>query len=189
MGPLEILGIFGATFGLVFLSELADKTQLIIFSIGIQYRKPLEVFSGAILAHAIVDGIAIAAGSAIGSLFKTPLLKFGIAGLFIAMGAYFLVKKENDKKSAPLLKSAFLAAFTLIFLSEFGDKSQIVAGLLSARYELPIVVFAATILALSVAIGLNLRLGKKIANYVGHEKAEKASAALFIVYGIVFILI
>lgn len=189
MNPLEILSIFGATFGLIFLSELADKTQLIIFSIGIKYKKPLEIFSGAILAHAIVDGIAILAGNAIGGIFKAPLLKFGIAGLFIAMGAYFLIKKEKDKNVPPLIKSAFLAAFSLIFLSEFGDKSQIVAGLLSARYELPVVVFAATILALSAAIGLNLLLGKKITNFVGHEKAEKASAALFIIYGIIFLVI
>ena len=189
MSALETLSIFGATFALIFLSELADKTQLIIFSIGVKYRKPLEVFSGAILAHAVVDGIAIVAGSAISSIFKTPFLKFGIAGLFIAMGAYFLIKKGNEKNAPPLVKSVFLATFGLIFLSEFGDKSQIVAGLLSARYQLPLIVFTATILALAVAIGLNLLVGKKIANYIGHEKVEKASAALFIIYGIIFLVI
>ncbi|HIK00251.1 TPA: TMEM165/GDT1 family protein [archaeon] len=178
-----------ATIVIIFLAELADKTQLVIFSLGIKYRKPLQVFSGALLAHGIMDGIAIVAGSLVASFFKIAFLKVGIAALFILIGIYMIFKEKKTKKVPPLIKNVFLAAFALIFLSEFGDKSQIAAGLLGAKYNLPLIVFAGTMLGLALAIGLNLLLGKRIAKFIGYEKAEKIAAGLFIVYGIIFLLL
>jgi len=177
------------TFAIIFLSELADKTQLVIFSLGIKYRKPVQVFSGALLAHGIMDGTAIIAGSLVASFFEITFLKLGIAALFIAIGIYMIFKEEESKKVPPLIKNVFLTAFALIFLSEFGDKSQIAAGLLSAKYNMPLIVFAGTMLALAFAIGINLLIGKKVAKFVGHEKAEKIAAGLFILYGIIFLLL
>ena len=185
----ELLSELIATFVLIFLSELADKTQIAIFSLGLKYKKPAQVFAGAILAHSLMDGISIALGGAVSLFFRAPLLKIGISVLFITAGAYLFFKKDDGKEKLPLIKNAFLAAFSIIFVSEFGDKSQIAAGLLAARYNMPVVVFAGTMLALATALGLNLAPGNRIRNYIGTEKAEKASAILFIIYGLAFLVI
>jgi len=45
-----------ASFGLVMLAELGDKTQLAVISLSSK-RKSNSVFIGALLAFAVVDGI------------------------------------------------------------------------------------------------------------------------------------
>ena len=63
---------FITTFGLVFLAELGDKTQLATITMAVKSRSRVAVFWGALLALATVTFIGVAFGETLTSL--TPPL-------------------------------------------------------------------------------------------------------------------
>lgn len=178
---------FIATFILIFLSEIADKTQLVILGIAMEYKSPLKVSLGALLAHAMMDGIAIILGAYLGLSISQNFIRLSIGILFILLGLWSLAKirLKKSKRGEDKVKSKdpLLASFLTVLLSEFGDKTQITSGLLAAKYQIPIIVFAATVAGLALAIGLNVFIGSKIAERMPRRTIKMATAILFILFG------
>ncbi|MBI4150912.1 TMEM165/GDT1 family protein, partial [Candidatus Woesearchaeota archaeon] len=50
---------------LLLLSEVADKTMLLILGLALQYKSRLQVFLGALSAHALMDLVAILVGTSV----------------------------------------------------------------------------------------------------------------------------
>ena len=82
----------------------------------------------------------------------------------------------------------FIATFITILFVEIGDRSQIASGLLSAKYLQPFPVLLGVILGLSVTIGLNILIGKKLAEKLPKKTIKVATNILFIVFGLVTLL-
>jgi putative Ca2+/H+ antiporter (TMEM165/GDT1 family) len=82
--------LMASTFGLIFLAELGDKTQLAVLSLAASGRSQWVVFTGAALALLASCAIAVVAGEALSRTIP-PLWLRRAAGLaFLAMGAFFL---------------------------------------------------------------------------------------------------
>jgi len=82
-----------STFGLIFLAELGDKTQLMTISLVGRTRAPLPVFLGSCLALSAVAGIGVLAGDLIARYVPAVYLQKGAAILFIGIGIVMLLKK------------------------------------------------------------------------------------------------
>jgi putative Ca2+/H+ antiporter (TMEM165/GDT1 family) len=74
-----------STFGVLFLAEIGDKTQLAILTLVARHKQPLPVFAGAALALVLVTAIAAVAGQGVGQLVPEELLRRGAAVLFVVM--------------------------------------------------------------------------------------------------------
>jgi putative Ca2+/H+ antiporter (TMEM165/GDT1 family) len=61
--PLSSLRVAAAAFGIVFLAEWGDITQVAVANFAARYSEPLAVAAGAALALAAVAGIAVTIGS------------------------------------------------------------------------------------------------------------------------------
>lgn len=174
---------------LTFISEIADKTQLVILGLALKYKAALQVFLGALIAHSFMDAAAIFLGYFFGFQFNTTLLKIIIGASFIFLGIYGLMKHyiQGAKKAKRKIegKMPFAAAFLTVLASEFGDKTQISSGLLAAKYSLPWHVLTGTFLALVLAIGLNVFIGAKIAEKLPAKAIKFAASVLFILFGII----
>ena len=183
---------FVAAFILALISEIADKTQLVILGLAIKYKSPFKVFSGALLAHAVMDGIAIALGAFFAFSLSLSLIKNGVGTLFILLGIWallkFYFKKSKAKDKEILSKTPFTTSFLIILLSEFGDKTQIASGLLAAKYLVPIPIFIGFVAALAIVIGLNVFVGSKVAERMPRKTIKIATAILFILFGIFTLL-
>ncbi len=81
-----------SAFGLVFLAELGDKTQLAAFTLAAKTRRPWEVFAGASLALVVVTGLGVVLGDLIRRAVPAKALAIGAAVMFIAVGVVLLVK-------------------------------------------------------------------------------------------------
>lgn len=81
------------TFLLIFLAEMGDKTQLMSMALAAQYRKPLWVFGGAVLALAVVTLIGVLFGEALGRLVSPRRIQQVAGVIFIVFGAFMLFKK------------------------------------------------------------------------------------------------
>src|SRR2546423_8406861 len=81
------------TFGVVFLAEMGDKTQLAAMTMAAETKRPLAVFIGAALALACVSAIGIAVGGALGHYLPVEWIKRVAAVAFIVIGVVMLAGK------------------------------------------------------------------------------------------------
>jgi Ca2+/H+ antiporter, TMEM165/GDT1 family len=87
------LKLFFSTFGLVFLAELGDKTQLATLSLAASGQSRLAVFLGAAAALALTSSSAVLAGAALARAVPEVWIQRGAGVGFIIMGVLFLVGK------------------------------------------------------------------------------------------------
>ena len=174
-------------FIVVSLAELGDKTQLSVLLLASKTKKHIDLLFGVILAFLVVDGIAILAGEWITNLVPTSLIKILSGSIFIIFGLWMLLSKREETKSKYYSQSPFYSGFALIFLSEWGDKTQIAAGLFATKYNgLMVLIGVMTALILSSIIAIYL--GKFISSKIGEKTITKVAGVLFILIGISFFL-
>ena len=75
-----------STFGLLFVAELGDKTQLAVISMTCKHGRPWAVFGGAILALAVVTLLGVVAGEAVCRVVPSDVLRRISSGAFVLMG-------------------------------------------------------------------------------------------------------
>jgi len=165
------IGVVAATFGLIFVSELPDKTAIASLVLGTKY--PWRwVFSGVALAFFCHVVIAVAAGSVLALLPQEPL-EIVVAVLFL-IGAVLIWREGMDSDeldddedldlaqapdNASFWKVSSLG-FGVIFVAEWGDLTQIMTANLAAKYDSPLSVGIGATLGLW-AVGLVAILGGK----------------------------
>jgi Ca2+/H+ antiporter, TMEM165/GDT1 family len=163
---------FATAFAVIFLAELPDKTMFASLAMGTRMRAPWVWLgtSSAFLVHVV---IAVAAGSAF-SLLPQPLVH-AVAAVLFAFGAYTLWRggKDDDEDEPDAVKGrrvtgfwrTYVTAFTVVFISEWGDLTQLTtANLAATRGPLPVALGA--LLALVSVSALALVAGRFIADRV-----------------------
>ena len=78
--------IFVATFGMIFLAELADKTQIVGIAMSAKSGKPLSVWLGSISAYIIVTAVSVLIGATLGKYIKPEIIRYCGASLFVIIG-------------------------------------------------------------------------------------------------------
>lgn len=85
--------VFLTTFGVIFLAEIGDKTQLAAMTMAAQSSKPWAVFLGAALALTAVSAIGVVAGGVVGNYIPLLWIKRVAASGFIIIGLLMLAGK------------------------------------------------------------------------------------------------
>lgn len=87
------LRVLLTTFGIIFLAEMGDKTQLAAMTMSAQTKRPWAVFLGASLALAAVSGLGVLVGSVVGDYVPLVWVKRVAAIAFILIGILMLMGK------------------------------------------------------------------------------------------------
>ena len=87
------LRVLLTTFGIIFLAEMGDKTQLAAMTMAADSKKSWAVFIGAILALVAVSGLGVLVGSLVGDYLPIVWVKRVAAVAFIAIGVLMLAGK------------------------------------------------------------------------------------------------
>ncbi len=85
--------VFLTTFGVIFLAEMGDKTQLAAMTMAAQTKRPWAVFFAAALALTAVSALGVVVGSVIGDYIPLIWVKRGAAVAFIVIGVLMLANK------------------------------------------------------------------------------------------------
>ncbi len=85
--------VFLTTFGVIFMAEMGDKTQLAAMTMAAQTKRPWAVFFGAALALASVSALGVVVGSFIGDYLPLIWVKRAAAVSFIVIGILILLGK------------------------------------------------------------------------------------------------
>jgi Ca2+/H+ antiporter, TMEM165/GDT1 family len=85
--------VFLTTFGIMFLAEMGDKTQIAAMTMAAEKKRPWEVFIAASLALAAVSAIGVLIGSALGHYLPLEWIKRAAGAAFIVVGVLVLIGK------------------------------------------------------------------------------------------------
>ena len=85
--------VFLTTFGVIFLAEMGDKTQLAAMTMAAQTKRPWTVFIGSALALTAVSAIGVVVGGVVGDYVPLIWVKRVAALAFIAIGVLILLGK------------------------------------------------------------------------------------------------
>jgi len=168
------------------LAELGDKTQLSILLLSSKTKKHLHLLLGVLLAFLTVDGTAIILGTYITNIIPITWLKTASAIVFIAFGALILAEKQAKHESRLHFENSFLSGFMLIFISEWGDKTQIASGLFATQYN-SLMVLAGVMTALTLLSIIAIYLGELISNKIDKKAITRIAGIVFILIGIIMI--
>lgn len=87
------LRVLLTTFGIIFLAEMGDKTQLAAMTMSAQTKKPWAVFIGSSVALVAVSAIGVLVGSIVGDYVPLVWVKRVAAIAFIVIGVLMLFGK------------------------------------------------------------------------------------------------
>lgn len=182
IAPEAWLSSAGATFLLITLAEFGDKSQLVCMTLAARHRG-LPVILGAIAAFAILNLLAVLFGAAVAAWLPEWVVTAAVGTLFAVFGISALRYQEEDDDDEIEEKpghNVFATTFLLIFLAEFGDKTQIaVAGMGSTANSLA--VWAGATLALASTSVLGVIAGQKLLHRLPLVWIHRISGAFFLV--------
>ena len=176
------LSLTGTSFLLIALAEFGDKSQLVCMTLASRHRG-LPVALGAIAAFAVLNLLAVMFGAAVSAWLPAWVVTLAVGLLFAVFGiaALRFNQEEDDEKIIEQAgKSIFATTFLMIFLAEFGDKTQIaVAGLGSTGTGLP--VWLGSTLALSTTSLLGIYAGQRFVGRLPLKWIHRVSGVLFLI--------
>lgn len=185
------IGTIASVFVLVALAELPDKTMIATLIMGSRYR-PLLVWLGASAAFAFHAALAVAAGQLL-HLLPQRLLHGITTVLFGGAAAYLLFVPERREEERGVEEAVeprrwtriAATAFTVIFIGEFGDLTQILIANLAARDHQPAAVFVGAFLALSSVAALGAFTGAALLRVVPFGTVRKLGGAVLAILTVV----
>jgi putative Ca2+/H+ antiporter (TMEM165/GDT1 family) len=179
LGNVGNAGLLVACFVSVFLAELPDKTSLMIMTLANRGR--IQVWLGASLALVVQAGLAVVAGVVLARLVG-PFIRWVEVATFTGFALYLWreASEEEEPKSEAARRSAFAAAFLLVFLAEFGDLTQFSIVAWSARLNAPWLTLALSSVALAAAAAVSATVGGYLAERLGVPRLKRLSAVLFV---------
>lgn len=182
---MDVITAFFETLFLVFLAEFGDKSQLVAMTLSARYR-PWPVIVGAVAAFSVLNLLGVLFGAAIAQWIPGWIVAVVVAVLFFVFGFQSLrfdEEAESDEK-IKVGKQLLVSVFLLIFVAEFGDKTQLAVAALASVNNIWLVWAGAT-LALSLTTLLGVVVGQTLFQRVPICWIHRGSGVLFIAFGCV----
>ncbi len=206
--------VFLTTFGLLFLGELGDKTQLVVFNLALRFKESWKVGLGATLGFATIITLGVTVGVIMEDFVPLTIVSYISGAIFLFLGIWgsiglrgewrdHIKNKEGEKptetreereekqeleKHKGLWKNPFLAGFGFIFLMELGDKTQIITISLASINVAIFEVWLGAFLALSSLAWIGAYFGAAIAKKVPKFHLAAISSTLFCAIGLWLVL-
>ncbi|MCC3762037.1 TMEM165/GDT1 family protein [Glycomyces sp. TRM65418] len=178
------LGAAAISFGLVFVGEMGDKSQLMALTFATKYRLR-SVILGLVIAIGALIGLSVGVGAVAGNLLPTDWIRLAAAILFIGFGLWGLRggREEDDDLHVKERRSGLLTVIAAMFLAEFGDKTMIVAMGLGSSYN-PWAVWLGGTAGMLAADLLAVFAGAWVARRIPEKVIRYVSSGLFLVIGV-----
>ena len=182
--------IFISTFGLIFLAELGDKTQLTAMALSLRYPWR-RIFVGIAAAFVVLNLAAVLVGKVLFLLLPIFWVTLVSALLFLYFGYSTLrhaCAQDDDEAPPHTAATAFRTAFIMIFMAELGDKTQLVTASQAAQHSESLsgmsIVFVASTLALWLVSLIGIFAGRQLVRYIPLCWIHRSAGLMFLVFGV-----
>ncbi len=180
---------FFLSFGVIFVAELGDKSQLMAMTFAARYRA-MPVLIGITIATAFTHAISVAIGAMLGASIPTETIAL-LAGIaFLGFAAWTLkgdeLTDEEAQKADRSNRTAIIAASVAFFLAELGDKTML-ATITLATKEGVVGTWAGSTLGMVAADALAILVGYHLKSRLPEKAIRIGAAVAFAVFGILLI--
>ncbi len=174
--------------GLVLLMELGDKTMLTTMCLSAQYRRPRLVLLATMIALATSSVIAVIVGYILAATLPINVITYVSGILFVGIGIYTLYTSSSEVPDTCDNPGTLFGMFTLVLLSELGDKSQITILALAAQSTLAIMVFIGSIIGFFIVNSVGALAGDRVAARIPLRTVKIIVGLVFILFGVLVVL-
>ena len=184
--PMEA---FFASFAMVAIAEIGDKTQLLSFILAAKFRGKHGAIIVGIFAATIANHfIAALLGDWVAAKVDPDVMRWILGVGFLGFAAWALIPDKLNNDARPSRFGPFTTTLVTFFLAEMGDKTQLATIALGAKYASLSMVVIGTTLGMMAANVPAVLLGERLAKYVPLSKMRFVAAALFAIFGVVILL-
>ncbi|HZD37183.1 MAG TPA: TMEM165/GDT1 family protein [Actinomycetes bacterium] len=172
------------SFGVIFVAELGDKSQLMALAFATRYRA-LPVLVGITGATALVHLVSVAVGALLGAALPARPVNL-LAGLaFLGFAVWTLrgdsLRQDEADRAGRSTGSAVLAASVAFFLAELGDKTMLATITLATREGL-LGTWIGSTLGMVAADAIAILAGHHLARRLPERPVRIAAAISFLIF-------
>ena len=182
---------FLVSLGVVAISEIGDKTQLLALVLAARFKRPLVIIAGIFVATVFNHAAAGLVGGWVASAVDPASLRWALGLIFIAMGIWAVIPdtlEETRVRDAATGMAIFWITAVSFFIAEIGDKTQFATAALAARMDSVVLVVAGTTGGMLLADVPAVYLGRLATEKLHAPWVRYVAAGIFIVLGIVTVL-
>jgi putative Ca2+/H+ antiporter (TMEM165/GDT1 family) len=182
---------FLVSFGVIFVAELGDKSQLMALAFATRYRTA-PVLVGITVATATVHAVSVLVGAALGATLPTRAITIVAGVAFLAFAAWTLrgdeLSDEEERRAAQRsARSTVLTVGAVFFLAELGDKTMLATITLATREGLFGTWLGSTV-GMVAADALAIVAGRMLGARLPERAIRWGAAAAFVVFGLILLV-
>jgi putative Ca2+/H+ antiporter (TMEM165/GDT1 family) len=173
----------------VAVGELGDKTQLLSLILATRLRKPVPIIAGIFAATLINHLIACSVGEWVGTLMTPTILRWVLGISFLAVAVWALIPDKMDENVKTQGNyGVFALTAATFFMAEMGDKTQIIALALAAKYDALVAVVAGTTLGMMIINIPTVLFAERATKWVPVKVVRIVAALIYAVLGVMTLL-
>lgn len=181
---------FLISFGIIFVAELGDKSQLMAMTFAARY-KALTILLAITAATAVVHLVSVVVGGALGVALPTNAISV-LGGLaFIGFGLWTLrgdeLDDDEEARAAKSSRSVFWTVAVAFFLAELGDKTMLATITLATDHGL-VGTWLGSTLGMVAADALAIVVGQQLGARLPERAVKIGAAILFFVFGVLLVV-
>ncbi len=184
------MGAFLVSFGVIFVAEMGDKSQLMALTFATRYR-PLPVLVGITVATAVVHAASVAAGALLADALPTRAITLAAGLAFLGFAMWTLqgdtLDEEEAGRARRRARSAVVAVGTAFLLAELGDKTMLATVTLATR-QAALGTWAGSTVGMVAADALAILVGRQLGDRLGDRTVRVGAAIAFALFGVVLLV-
>ena len=184
-----MIDAFLLSFGVIFLAELGDKSQLMAMAFASRYRA-WTVLVAVTLATLLVHAGSVLVGSLFALALPTALIQVAAGVAFFVFAAWTLrgdeLGEDDESRATRSGRWALLTIGTAFFLAELGDKTML-ATITLATTEEPIGTWLGSTAGMVAADALAIAVGALLGTRLPERAVKVFAAGAFVVFGAILV--
>jgi len=177
------------SFGVIFVAELGDKSQLMALAFATRYPI-VPVLIGITAATALVHAVSVVVGAALGAAIPTKPITIVAAVAFIAFGLWTLrgdrLTEEDEARAAKPARNTVLTVGFVFFLAELGDKTMLATITLATTHGL-VGTWLGSTLGMVAADALAIVVGRQLGARLPERAIRIGAAISFFVFAAILL--
>ena len=178
------------SFGIVFVAELGDKSQLMALAFAARYRA-IHVLIGIPAASAVLFGVSVLIGRLVAVSMPTRAINIVAGVAFLAFAAWTIrgvwVDDDEEHGVRPPTRFPILGIGLAIFVAELGDKTMLATVTLATTEEW-LGTWVGSTLGMVAADAIAIVVGKHLGTRLPERAIKIGAAVLFVVFGVLLLI-
>jgi len=166
----------------VVLAEMGDKTQLLGMAFATRYKARV-VLAGVLVATLLNHLLAVALGDYLTNFIPLRQIQLIAALSFIVFGLWTLRGDTLKGEEQKVYYNPFWTVTIAFFIAEMGDKTQLAAIALAAKYNSILYVWLGTTIGMIISNIIGIIIGVVLGKKIPEKIVKIVSASIFILSG------